>query len=200
MGHSLFLNWTCDIRKYKRQGQVALQFLKIDMRHWGSPIKAPSLTHGVVCVALPAYAFYPLDLPGTYTHRRPWIYRLLDCLLHTLASLLPSHPWGPGFNVSMNHDDMDFFVCIQNLSACNWSVKYTWPPTVLMSYGPQWRIKSQNPGVGGANPYSKKKNIHRNTPKKHRNTIFPGISQFQEGKNKWSLRRRAPPPLFFLNP
>ena len=41
MGHRLFLNLICDIGENKRQGQLTLQFLKIDMRHWGPPIRAP---------------------------------------------------------------------------------------------------------------------------------------------------------------
>ena len=41
MGHSLFLNLTCDIVENKRQRHVTLPFLKFDMQHWGPPIKAP---------------------------------------------------------------------------------------------------------------------------------------------------------------
>ena len=41
MGHSHFLNPTCDIGGNKRQGHATLPFLKIDMRHWGAPIKGP---------------------------------------------------------------------------------------------------------------------------------------------------------------
>ena len=39
MGHSIFLNSTCDIVENKLQGHATLPFLKIDMRHWGRPIK-----------------------------------------------------------------------------------------------------------------------------------------------------------------
>ena len=44
MGHSLFLNSTCDIEENKRQGHATLPFLKFDIRHWGPPIKGPSET------------------------------------------------------------------------------------------------------------------------------------------------------------
>ena len=41
MGHSLLLNQTCDIGENKGQGHATLPFLKIDMRHWGPPSRAP---------------------------------------------------------------------------------------------------------------------------------------------------------------
>ena len=41
MGHIHFLNLTSDIEESKRQRHVTLPFLKIDMRHWGPPIKGP---------------------------------------------------------------------------------------------------------------------------------------------------------------
>ena len=42
MGHSFYLKSTDDIPKNKRQGHATLPFLKIDMRHFGSPLKGPS--------------------------------------------------------------------------------------------------------------------------------------------------------------
>ena len=44
MGHGLFLNLTCDIVENKRQRHATLPFLKFDMRHWGPPIKGPSVS------------------------------------------------------------------------------------------------------------------------------------------------------------
>ena len=46
MGHSLFSNPTCDIGEHKRQGHATLPFLKIDLRHWGPPIKGPGMGGG----------------------------------------------------------------------------------------------------------------------------------------------------------
>ena len=43
MGQSHFLNSTYDIGEKKGQGHATLPFLKIDIRHWGSPIKGPFL-------------------------------------------------------------------------------------------------------------------------------------------------------------
>ena len=37
-----FLNSTCNMAINKRQGHATLPFLKIDIRHWGSPVKGPS--------------------------------------------------------------------------------------------------------------------------------------------------------------
>ena len=61
MGHILFLNSTCDIGENKRQGHATLSFLKIDMRHWGSPIKGP--------IGAPAAAGYR-GFPGRSLCRR----------------------------------------------------------------------------------------------------------------------------------
>ena len=39
----LFLNSTCDNVDNKQQGHATLPFLKIDMRHWGAPSRAPTM-------------------------------------------------------------------------------------------------------------------------------------------------------------
>ena len=41
MRQAYFLNSTCDMAINKRQRHATLPFLKIDMRHWGPPIKGP---------------------------------------------------------------------------------------------------------------------------------------------------------------
>ena len=41
MKHGYFLNSTCNIGEDKRQRHATLPFHKIDMRHWGPPIKGP---------------------------------------------------------------------------------------------------------------------------------------------------------------
>ena len=43
---SHFLNSTYDIVENKRQSNTTLQFLKIDMRHLGPPIKGPTEQQG----------------------------------------------------------------------------------------------------------------------------------------------------------
>ena len=42
MGHIHILNSTCDIEETYRQRHAMLPFLKMDMRHWGPPIKGPT--------------------------------------------------------------------------------------------------------------------------------------------------------------
>ena len=48
MGHSLFLNSTCDIEENKRQGHATLPFLKFNMRHWGPQSRAPIQTQTIL--------------------------------------------------------------------------------------------------------------------------------------------------------
>ena len=43
MGHIHFLYSTCDIEENKQQRDATLPFLKMDMRHWGPPFRAPDL-------------------------------------------------------------------------------------------------------------------------------------------------------------
>ena len=71
MGHSLFLNLTCNMGIYKRQRHAALAFLKIDRRHGNLPSRAPS---GVLSVITKRYLSNPP--PPTTTHT--YLHGLLD--------------------------------------------------------------------------------------------------------------------------
>ena len=64
MGHSLFLNLTCDILENKGQGHASLPFLEIDMPHWGSPVKGPSRQEKVVGVMGVNYSDIPIIMKG----------------------------------------------------------------------------------------------------------------------------------------
>ena len=90
MGHSLFLNSTCDILENKQQGHATLPFLKFNMRHRGPPIKGPCIGIGTFCVDIVWLIIFNLIVIV-------WLIRLITCIFNLIGTsmslLISSLQW-----------------------------------------------------------------------------------------------------------
>ena len=116
MGHNLFLKSTyaCVIVENKQQGHATLSFLKFDMRHWGPPIKGPSL--------LPPTLPVPRDMTSkTGQSKRPC---LLALGLFEINAVCPdthsrhTQIWWDSLQTNMSHPTRPCTQCVHTRPIC----------------------------------------------------------------------------------